>query len=47
VIYFKIKGTPAQGHDATILVDICDAILQAERKGTLHPKQKHLAQKEV
>jgi hypothetical protein len=45
VIPFKIqgKGGTAYAYEATILVDICDAVLQSEREGKLHKTQKHIA----
>lgn len=45
-IEFKTpNGTTAFGYEATILVDICDAVLQANKEGKLFSKQKHIAER--
>ncbi|EPM4138909.1 P63C domain-containing protein [Klebsiella variicola] len=36
-------GSPAYGYPATILADICDAILAARKAGTLQKQQAHIA----
>lgn len=36
-------GRPAKGYKATILVDICDAVLQARKEGALKDTQKQIA----
>jgi hypothetical protein len=36
-------GTPATGYEATILPDLCDAVLAARRDGALRPQQTHIA----
>lgn len=36
-------GRPSKGYKATILVDICDAVLQARKENKLHHQQKHIA----
>lgn len=44
-INFKTtKGTNATGYEATILVDICDAILQSKKEGKLFKSQLHIAE---
>ncbi len=44
-ITFKTTtGTKAIGYEATILVDICDAVLEANKKGSLLLNQKHIAE---
>ena len=45
VIQFKIPGnpTPANGYEATLLIDICDKYLQAREKKLLKSSQLHLA----
>jgi hypothetical protein len=45
VIPFKIQGggNTAYAYDATILVDICAAVLESERNGKLHKAHKHIA----
>ena len=47
VIHFKPqgKGGSAFGYEATILVDICEAVLKSERKGKLHKSQQHIAER--
>ena len=43
-IKFKFKrGGTAHGYDATILADICDAVLAARAAGVLQPQQTHIA----
>jgi hypothetical protein len=37
------KGALAYGYDATILVDICEAVLQARVEGKLQAQQEHIA----
>lgn len=37
-------GTIATGYEATILADLCDAVLEARRAGALRPQQEHIAQ---
>ncbi len=39
------SGSNAYGYEATILADICDAVLEARKRGTLHHQQKHIADK--
>ena len=36
-------GKPAYGYEATILPDICDAVLEADDRGILRPQQAHFA----
>lgn len=36
-------GTSAYGYPATILADICDAVLAARKAGALQPQQQHIA----
>jgi len=36
-------GVAASGYEATILPDICDAVLSARQKGLLQPQQEHIA----
>jgi hypothetical protein len=43
-IKFKTgKGVTAYGYEATILADLCDAVLEARKKGTLNYQQTHIA----
>lgn len=37
-------GRPAYGFEATILADICDAVLAARQEGALQPQQAHIAE---
>lgn len=36
-------GSPASGYEATILADLCDAVLAARKAGALRPQQEHIA----
>lgn len=36
-------GSIAHGYEATILADICDAVLEARKDGSLHHQQEHIA----
>jgi hypothetical protein len=36
-------GGEAYGYEATVLVEICEAVLEAREKGTLHYQQEHIA----
>lgn len=36
-------GGPALGYPATLLADLCDAVLNARQEGSLHPQQAHIA----
>ncbi len=38
-------GKPSHGYDATVIVEICDAIFQARKEGALHRQQTHIADK--
>jgi len=43
-IKFRISsGNIAHGYEATILADICDAVLEARKDGALHYQQEHIA----
>jgi hypothetical protein len=37
------RGAIAYGYEATVLADICDAILEARKKGALSKQQEHIA----
>ncbi|MCX6557707.1 MAG: P63C domain-containing protein [Candidatus Aminicenantes bacterium] len=41
---FKSKGGVSFGYEATILPDICDAILEARKANVLQAQQKHIAE---
>src|SRR5690606_25517328 len=43
-ILFRVKGgATAYGYEATVLADICDAVLEARKAGTLNYQQDHIA----
>jgi hypothetical protein len=42
-IKFRAQGTMAYGYEATILPEICDAVLEARNTGDLNHQQKHIA----
>lgn len=42
-IAFKAQNSLAYGYEATILPDLCDAVLSAREKGTLHYQQEDIA----
>jgi hypothetical protein len=44
-IRFRAGGSLAYGYEATILADLCDAILQARAGGDLHYQQAHIAKR--
>lgn len=39
------RGASAYGYDATVLADICEAILEARKQGALSKQQEHIAAK--
>lgn len=45
-IRFRVpNGTIAYGYEATVLADMCDAVLQARKEGTLNYQQDHIAER--
>ena len=42
-IDFVVAGKKAYGYEATILTDLCDAVLEARKAGNLNYQQKHIA----
>jgi len=44
-IRFNVNGTMAYGYEATILADICGAVLDARRLGKLNYQQDHIAER--
>lgn len=42
-IRFKLNGTLAYGYEATILPELCDAVLAARQDGKLNYQQEHIA----
>lgn len=45
LIFRTDKGAMAYGYDATVLADICEAILEARKQGALSKQQTHIAEK--
>jgi P63C domain len=43
-IIFRASGNIAYGYEATILADICEAVIAADQDGKLQKQQKHIAQ---
>jgi hypothetical protein len=43
VVFRTSKGGITNGYEATILADICDAVLEARRAGALQKQQLHIA----
>jgi hypothetical protein len=43
-IPFRAQGSLAYGYEATILPELCDAVLEARRAGSLNYQQEHIAQ---
>jgi hypothetical protein len=43
-ILFQVGGQTAYGYEATILADICDAVLAARKAGALNYQQEHIAE---
>jgi hypothetical protein len=44
-IKFRVTGSIAYGYEATILADMCDAVLDARQKGKLNYQQEHIAKR--
>jgi hypothetical protein len=43
-VVFSVNGTLAYGYEATILADVCDAVLAARKAGKLNYQQEHIAE---
>lgn len=43
IVFKPMNGDPAHGYEATVLIDICDAIWEANKQGKLTPRQAFLA----
>lgn len=43
IIFLTSSGTAAYGYEATLLPDICDAVLHARQEGKLQKQQQHIA----
>ena len=44
-IRFRANGSLAYGYEATVLADVCDAVLKARESGDLHYQQEHIARR--
>lgn len=45
IIFQSPSGGRAYGYEATILADLCDAVLEARKRGALHYQQEHIAER--
>lgn len=45
IIFQTTHGSRAYGYEATVLADICDAVLEARKQGKLHYQQEHIAER--
>ncbi len=45
IIFQTPNGSRAYGYEATVLADICDAVLESRKKGKLHYQQEHIAER--
>lgn len=43
IVFKPLSGDPGHGYEATILIEVCDAIMQARNSGSLSPNQAALA----
>lgn len=43
IVFKPLNGDPAHGYEATVLIEVCDAIVQARNDGNLVPSQRFLA----
>lgn len=43
IIFQAPNGSRAYGYEATVLPDLCDAVLEARKEGRLHYQQEHIA----
>jgi hypothetical protein len=43
IVFKPLKGDPAHGYEASVLIDVCDAIIQARSQGKLLPSQQRMA----
>ena len=44
-IRFRAGGVSAHGYEATVLADMCEAVLEARKEGNLHYQQEHIAER--
>ena len=45
IIFQTPNGNRAYGYEATVLADLCDAVLEARKLGELHYQQNHIAER--
>ena len=45
IIFQTTNGSRAYGYEATVLADLCDAVLEARKQGKLHYQQEHIAER--
>ena len=45
IIFQTTHGSRAYGYEATVLADICDAVLEARKQHKLHYQQEHIAER--
>ncbi|MHC5773959.1 P63C domain-containing protein [Nostoc sp.] len=45
IIFKPPRGNTAYGYEATVLADLCDAVLEARRAGALQKQQMHIAER--
>lgn len=43
IVFKPLSGDPAHGYEASVLIDVCDAIIQARNQGKLLPSQLKMA----
>lgn len=43
IVFKPLNGDPAHGYEASVLIDVCDAIIQARNQGKLVPSQHFMA----
>lgn len=39
IVFIGFGGDPGHGYEATVLIELCDAIWEAQKNGKLHPRQ--------
>ena len=42
ILFKPLSGDPAHGYEATVLIEVCDAIWEARKQGRLHSRQENL-----
>jgi hypothetical protein len=43
IVFNPLSGDPGHGYEATQLIEVCDALIQADKEGKLAPSQEFLA----